>query len=383
MDGSKALLTITAVRDARGMKDWLGVPNAVFSGDPAWVAPLNVIERRRIAPSHAPFFTFGDAVLFLAYRGRRPVGRISAQINRRHVKLHDDRCGHFGFFDCIDDQEAARALVDAAASWLRACGMSSMAGPMNFSLNEECGCLVSGFETPPAMLMTHARPWTGALLEGAGLSKQIDLYAYRVPPDRLPLSMYEKIAGRARQRGGISVRPFDMKRYDQEVHLLVDIFNDAWQHNWGFVPFSAAEIDALLSEMRPLIRSEYGRFVLVNDEPMGVMVALPNINEAIAPFKGRLLPFNWLKLLWLLKRERIRTVRVPLLGIRCAYQSTPIGHELLALLMAEFVGQWRAQALDWVEFSWVLETNKPTVRLAERATGRPVKTYRIYSKAVG
>jgi hypothetical protein len=382
MDQSQASLTIATVHDARSMKDWLAVPDTVFSGDPAWVAPLNIMERRRISRSHAPFFTFGDAMLFLAYRGARPVGRISAQINRRHAKRHDDRCGHFGFFDCIDDQEAARALVDAAASWLHKRGMSSMAGPMNFSLNDECGCLVSGFDLPPAMLMTHARPWTGALLEGAGLCKRIDLYAYRVAPDRLRLSMYEKIADRARQRAGVSMRPFEMKRYRQEVHTLVDIFNDAWRHNWGFVPFSPAEIDALLAEMRPLIRSEYGHFVLVNDEPVGVMVALPNINEAIARFRGRLLPFNWLKLLWLLKRERIRTARVPLLGLRCAYQSTAMGHELLALLVAEFVGRWQAHALDWIEFSWVLETNRPMVRLAERAAGRPVKTYRIYSKAV-
>jgi hypothetical protein len=166
------------------------------------------------------------------------------------------------------------------------------------------------------------------------------------------------------------------------VHTLVDIFNDAWQHNWGFVPFSPAEIGALLAEMRPLIRGAYGRFVLVNDRPVGVIVALPNINEVIAPFGGRLLPFNWLKLLWRLKRESVRTARVPLLGIRRAWQMTPIGGELVALMIAELVREQRAYAHDWIEFSWVLETNRPMVRLAERAAGRPVKTYRIYSKAV-
>jgi hypothetical protein len=381
MDKSPAPLTIAPVRDARGMKDWLAVPDVVFAGDPAWVPPLNIIERRRLSRSHAPFFTFGDAALFLAYRGVRAVGRISAQINHRHLKLHADRCGHFGFFDCMDDQEAATALVDAATAWLRAQGMSSMAGPMNFSLNEECGCLVSGFETPPALLMTHARPWTGALLEGAGLSKQIDLYAFRVAPARLSRAI-RGIADRARQRAGVSVRPFDMKQYRQEVHTLVDIFNDAWQHNWGFVPFSPAEIDALLAEMRPLIRGECGRFVLVNGEPVGVMVWLPNINEAIAPFAGRLLPFNWLKLLWLLKRQRIRTARAPLCGIRRACQSTPIGGQALALLISDSIRQWDADGLDWIEFSWVLASNRPMVRLLELAAGPPVKTYRIYSKAV-
>jgi hypothetical protein len=376
-----AALDIAAVHDARTVRDWLAVPFAVFSGDSVWVPPLNFHERRRISRSRAPFFTFGDAQLFVAYRSRRPIGRISAQINRRHLEFHRDGCGHFGFFDCVDDSEAAQALVGAAADWLRAHSVSRMVGPVNFTTNEECGCLVSGFDTPPAILMTHARPWFGPLLEHAGLCKEIDLYAYRLVPDMLPSSIYS-IADKARHRSGVSVRPFDMRRYAEEVHTLIDIFNDAWQNNWGFVPFSPAEIDALLAEMRPLIRGEYGRFALFKGEPAAVMVGLPNINEAIASFKGRLLPFNWLKLLWLLKRERVRTVRVPLLGIRRAYQSTPIGGELLALLIAEFVQQMRTYDLDWVEFSWVLETNKPMVTLAERAAGPPVKTYRIFSRSL-
>jgi hypothetical protein len=193
----------------------------------------------------------------------------------------------------------------------------------------------------------------------------------------------KEIADRSRHREGVTVRPFDMTRYAQEVHTLIDIFNDAWRLNWGFVPFSAAEIDALLAEMRPLMRGEYGRFVMVNDRPVGVIVALPNINEVIAPFGGRLLPFNWLKLLWRLKRETVRTARVPLMGIRRAWQMTPIGGELVALMIAELVRLQRGYVHDWIEFSWVLETNRPMVRLAQRAAGPPVKTYRIYSKAVG
>src|SRR5215470_8191011 len=173
MASSTRAVNILPVHDARTVKDWLAVPFAVFSSDPAWVPPLNFIERRRISRSHAPFFTFGEAELFVTYRANRSIGRISAQINRRHLEFHGDRCGHFGFFDCIDDPEAAQALVDAAATWLCTRGSSSMVGPMNFSLNEECGCLVAGFDTPPAMLMTHTRPWTGPLLERAGLSKHI------------------------------------------------------------------------------------------------------------------------------------------------------------------------------------------------------------------
>jgi hypothetical protein len=374
-------VSIVAVADRKTVKDWLAVPFSVFAGDPAWVAPLTFMERRRISPKHAPFFTFGEAKLFLAYRGGRPVGRISAQINRRHLERYRDDCGHFGFFDCEDDRDAAQALVDAAADWLRSAGMARMVGPQNFSLNEECGCLVSGFDTPPAVLMTHARRWTGPLLEAAGLTKAMDLYVYRLERGKVPKDI-AALAQLARQSAGVSTRQFDMKRYADEVRTVIDIFNDAWSENWGFVPFSAAEIDALLAEMRPLFRGHYGRFVLVNNEPVGIIVGLPNINEVIAPFHGRLLPFNWLKLWWVLRGESIPTARVPLMGIKKAYQGTPVGGLLLMLLMDEFNAQMKHHNLDWAEFSWVLESNTRVAAMAERGFGPPVKTYRLYGKAL-
>ncbi len=376
-----ATLRVVPVADRRAIDDWIAVPYSVFRGDPAWVPPLNLLERRRISPKHAPFFSFGDVGLFLAYRAGRPVGRISAQINRRHLDRYHDACGHFGFFDCLDDSEAANALVDTAANWLRSRSMLRMVGPMNFSLNEECGCLIDGFADPPAILMTHARRWTGRLLEDAGLRKEMDIYAYRLVPNKLPRRIYE-IADIARSSPSVAIRRFNLRRYEEEVRTVVDIFNDAWSANWGFVPFSAAEIDALLAELRPLFRDHYGRFVLVNDEPVGFMVGMPNINEAIASFNGRLLPFNWLKLWWTLKQEKIRTARVPLLGIRKAFQATPLGGQMLALLVAEFIPQMQSHNLRWVEFSWVLETNRRMIALAELAAGPPVKTYRIYNKTL-
>jgi hypothetical protein len=379
--GSPSAIKIVAVEDHKAINDWLAVPRAVFADDPAWVQPLDFLERRRISRRHAPFFTFGDAALFLAYRGDRPVGRISAQINRRHLDYHRDSCGHFGFFDCCNDPEAAQALVDSAAEWVRGRGMKRMAGPLSFSVNEECGCLVSGFDTPPAILMPHARTWTGRLLEGAGLAKEVDLYAYRIAPDKLSKRIIQ-IGEFAKCSSGVSIRQLDMKHYADEVHTLIDIFNDAWSGNWGFVPFSKAEIDALLAEMRPLFRGHYGRLVLLNDQPVAFMLGMPNINEAIARYHGRILPFNWLKLWWLLKHEAIPTARVPLLGVRKAYQSTPMGSMFLALLISEFVAQMLSHNLRWVEFSWIVETNKPMIKLAEAASGPPVKTYRIYRRTL-
>jgi hypothetical protein len=254
-------------------------------------------------------------------------------------------------------------------------------GPCNFSLNDECGCLVDGFDTPPAILMPHARVWTGALLERAGLSKEMDLLVYRTAP-AIPDRM-AKLAERAKRIGGISLRKFDMNRYTQEIELLVEIFNDAWSGNWGFVPFARAEIDALAAELKPFFRDEYGRFMLVDGQPIGVIVGLPDLNGIIKPFAGRLLPFNWAKLIWALKRETWRSVRVPLMGLRREWHATPQAGGLLALMIQTLVGQAQARyRLDWVEFSWILEINKPMRALAESLAGPAVKTYRLYGKAI-
>jgi len=256
-----------------------------------------------------------------------------------------------------------------------------MVGPLNFSVNEECGCLVSGFETPPAVLMTHSRLWTGRLLESAGFANEIDLFAYRLLPSQMPRRAHQ-IAELASRTRGVTTRSFDMVRYADEVRLLVDIFNDAWSENWGFVPFSPAEIDALIAEMRPFFRGNYGCFVLFHGEPVGLMVGLPNINEVIAEFGGPLLPFNRIRLLWWLRMERARSVRIPLLGLRKTYQSTPMGGMVLALLAAELLQLWRQYHHRWVEFSWVLENNTRMVELAELVAGAPAKVYRIYTKGI-
>ncbi|MGE0698336.1 MAG: dATP pyrophosphohydrolase [Hyphomicrobiaceae bacterium] len=372
------------VRPVEGKKDraaWLALPGRLMRGDPAWIEPLDLQERRRISRSGNPFFSFGEAVLLLAWRGDQAIGRISAQINRRHLERHDDATGHFGFFACEYDPEAAEALVDAAAQWLRSRGMRRMVGPLSFTINEEVGLLVDGFDTQPAILMGHARPWTGRLLEMAGLAKEIDTYAYRMVPSAVP-PIIQRLAQKAEQSGRVAVRPFVMRNYRAEVEVLIDIFNDAWASNWGFVPFSQAEIDALVAETRHLIRGKYGRLLLLDGEPAGVMLALPDVNEATKDFGGRLLPFNWARLVATTWGERWRAARVPLLGLRKRFQRTALAPAMLALLIAEFMRESRNYPLEWAEFSWVLETNTAMTSLAEIATGPPAKTYRVYSKAL-
>jgi hypothetical protein len=376
----EAELRIATVDDAAARAVWLEVPYKVFEGDPAWVAPLRLVEAKRFTPKH-PFFAFGEAQLFIAYRGEEPVGRISAHVNKRHLEWHKDDTGHFGFFECMDDPEAAQALVDAAADWLRAKGLKRMVGPLNFSTNEESGLLVEGFDTQPAIMMTHARPWFGPLLEGAGLSKEMDLYAYRLDLRAVP-EQVGRLAAKAYESGRIRVRNVDTKRLQQEMELLTDIFNDAWSQNWGFVPFHRIEVDAMVSELKPFFRANYGRFAEIDGRPAAVMIGLPDINGLIQPFRGKLLPLNWLKLVMGLQREEFRGARIPLLGIRREYQHTPLASSVLAALVKEFVGEAQTKSLEWVEFSWVLETNKAMNALGRLASGAPVKTFRIYSKAL-
>lgn len=375
-----APLNISQIAIPKQAKRWLAVPYTVYAGDPNWIPQLNLLEKQRISPKHAPFFTFAEAAFFVASRGETPVGRITAQVNRRHLETHRDNTGHFGFFDCANDPEAAHALVGAASAWLKERGLERMMGPLSFSINEECGCLIEGFDSPPAMLMPHGKPWMGALLEQTGLAKEIDLFAYRTQPKQLPPRI-AALAGRAERFGNVKLRHFDMRRYRAEIDLLVDIYNDAWSDSWGFVPFSTAEIDALARELRPFFRNEYGRFLMIDGEVVGFAVGLPDINGIIAPYRGRLFPFNWARLIWTMKRETWHTARIPFLGIRRAWRTTPRGSALVVLLVRDLVLQAAGRyALDWAEYSWVRETDSRMVSLGEAIAGPPAKTYRIYAK---
>lgn len=375
-------IRVATIDNGSSVQDWLSVPRTVYAADPHWIVPLDLLEKQRISRKHAPFFTFGEGEFFVAYRGNKPVGRISAQVNHLHLKTHQDNTGHFGFFDCVNDGAVAQALVDAATAWLKARRLARMLGPFSLSINEECGCLVAGFDSPPAMLMPHGAPWIGPLLEKSGMSKEIDLFAYRTVPRQVPPRI-EKLAARAERFGSVSARHFDMSRYRAEIELLVDIYNDAWSDAWGFVPFTTAEIDALATELRPFFRNEYGRFLLVDGKEVGMSVMLPDINNVIAPFHGRLLPFNWARLIWSMKRETWHSVRVPFLGIRRAWRTTPRGSALVVLLVRDLLVQAISNyRLDWAEYSWVRDNDPRMKSLGEAIAGAPAKTYRIYARGI-
>lgn len=370
---------VRTLRDSRSREDWLSVPGRLYHADPNYIEPLRLSERERISARHNPFFSDGEAEFFIAYMNGSPVGRMSAQINRVHLAQHADATGQFGFFDCADDTAVAEALVDRASQWLSSRGIRRVCGPFNLTINQDSGLLVDGFSSPPAILTSHAGPWTGGLLEHCGFTKAIDLFAYRMRPQASPREL-TRLANFARQSGRIRVRNIDMSRFAAEARLIFDIFNDAWSDNWGFVPVRQNDIDAIVRDMRPIMRKKFGFIAEIDGVPAAMLIVLPDVNRTIAPFNGRLLPFNWARLAQAVLSDKWKTARIPLLGIRKCHRNSPLGAGILSLLISDALELARSYDLEWVEFSWVLETNRAMVNLGTLSAGAPAKVFRVYEK---
>jgi hypothetical protein len=374
-------IDIKPLRGRRALGDWLDVPSIAYAGDPNFIAPLRLVERERISPRHNPFFSYGDAEMFVAYRNGAPAGRISAQINRKHLAHSADDTGHFGFFDCIQDDAVASKLIETASAWLSARGLTRMRGPFNLTVNQDIGLLVDGFESAPAILTSHAAPWSGGLLEASGLAKAMDLFAFRMNPNSLPREI-ERLAKFAKDSNRVRVRQVRMDTFADEARLVFDIFNDAWSHNWGFEPVTEPDIKAMIRDIRPIMRSKFGWIAEIDGEPAAMMMVLPDINRVVSGFGGHLLPFNWAKLAYEIYADRWETARVPLLGIRRRYRDSILAPAVLSLLVSNIVELGQGYDIDWIEFSWILETNGPMVHLATLAAGPPARTYRVYEKAL-
>ena len=369
-------LQIVPVNSPAEFKRFIRLPAQLHKHDPLYVAPLEMERNESLSAKHNPYFEHAEVQFWLAVRGGRDVGRISAQVDRLATK----GAGHFGLIDAIDDAEVFAALFETAETWLKARGCTTVLGPFNLSINEETGLLVQGFDTPPAVMMSHDFPYVGARVEGAGYSKATDLIAYEYDV-RKPLS---GIAKRMvdRKSTQIRLRHLDMKRYLEDIQTVTHIFNDAWADNWGFVPYTPAEIDHLARSLKPLIDPKMVPIAELDGKPVAFGIMLPNLNEAIRGFNGKLLPFNWAKLLWRLKVGGVKTGRLPLMGVRRDVSSNYAG-SLAPFLVIESI-RLRAAELGYhtVELSWILESNVAMRRMIESVGGVPYKTYRVYQKTL-
>ncbi|KCZ87937.1 hypothetical protein [Hyphomonas johnsonii] len=378
-------ISIRPLQTTADRKAFLEVPYEAYGHLEDWRAPLRFERAAQIDPAKNPSLARMEHVLMVARRGNDVVGRVAAFINPAHLEVHKDATGHFGFLDTISpDGEVVGALMQAAEDWLRSRGMKRIAGPFNFSVNEECGLLVDGFDTPPVMMMPHGRPDYAPALEACHYTKAMDLHAYMCSlgePYRVPEKI-RKLKEAFGRDPGLEVRMLNSQDYKGEINLVLDIFDDAWSNNWGFVPFGKDEITHLANELKPLIRRDGLWIGLIDGEPACFTLVLPNLNEATEGLDGRLLPFGWLQLLHRLNLRGTRTARLPLAGMRRKFHKTRRGMlAMVASCEAAFAAQ-HARGVREVEASWILETNRDLIKLVSVYAAPRYKTYRIYDKAL-
>jgi GNAT superfamily N-acetyltransferase len=373
-----ATLRITPVKNKVDLDQFIRVPNRVFKADSAWISPLLLERRMHLSEKINPYFQHAQWQAWIAWRGDQPVGRISAQIDALHLAQHEDATGFFGMLDAEDNEETFGALIKTAEQWLQDKGIKRVRGPFNLSINEEMGLLVEGFDTPPVFMMSHALPYYSKHIELCGYQKAVDTFAYMIAPDfEAPQIMLRLVAASAHR---VHVRPINLKRFDEEISLLRDIFNDAWAENWGFVPFTEAEFHELGKNLRFLVDADLIQIAEVDGEAAAFVVAMPNINEAIQGLQGELLPFGWLKMLWRLKVRYPNTARVPLLGVKRKFQRTRLGPSLAFQVIDAVRVRLVSLGTKQIELSWILEDNAGMRNIIESIGGRAYKRYRVYER---
>lgn len=360
---------------------FLRLPYRIYQGDPNWTAPLLMERREHLSPKN-PFFAHADVQMWLALRDGEAVGRISAQVDRMHVERHGKQ-GHFGFLEAVDDPAVFAALLRTAEDWLRERGMADAVGPASFSVNDEFGLLVKGFDSPARMLMNYAKPYYAAYVEAAGYAriKGLNAYIYELanPMPKPATWMATKAGGNPR----IAFRKFNAKRLREDIHLMVDIFNDAWTDNWAFVPMTNEEVDHMAAQIRPLLNPDFGWFAEVDGEPAAMIIALPDLHEALRGLGGRLNPVTAVKLLWRLKVAGLKQTRVAMMGVRKALQDSFLSGSLTFALIDRVATEGRKAGVRDAELSWVLDDNTRMARIIETVAGEPYKQYRVYARPLG
>jgi len=368
-------ITVRPVGSRADLEQFIRLPWTIYKGNRNWVPPLVDDQRKMLKPGHNPFFEHARAQLFLAEQGGRIVGRISAHVDDNHNSFHNERCGFFGFFECTDDQAAADALLGAARTWIGQQGMEAMRGPFNFTTNDTAGLLIDAFDSPPVIEMTYNPAYYPALYEGYGLAKAMDLYAYYFEPAKMD---HERIAmlGRRVERKGITFRNIDISKFEDEVKIFKQVYNHAWEKNWGFIPLTEEEIEHIARNFKSIIDPAFIIFAFDGDKPVGALWALPDYNVVIKKLNGKMGPLEILK--FLLLKRKIRHARVMTAGVVRDYQKRGIEAGLVARLFENGVKKGYTSS----ELSWVLENNVMMNRLAEAVGARVYKTYRVYEMKV-
>ena len=369
-----AEVTIQPVDTRSQQKRFVRLPWRIYRDDPCWMPPLIMSQEELLGFRPHPFYEKSRSRSFLAVRGGRDVGRITAIVNAGHVERFGEQRGFFGFFECDDDHAAAKALFEAAGNWLHGQGMTSIRGPANPSLNYECGLLIEGFSTPPFFMMTHNRPYYGQLVEENGFGKVEDMYAFWGEMSMLATldAKLGTMVQAVQERFGVTVRPLDRSRFDEEVRMFLNIYNSSLGGTWGFVPLSSGEVKHMAASLKHLIVPELAMVAEVGGKPIGTVFCLLDYNPRIKQINGRLFPFGFLRLLW--NKKGIKRMRAISTNVIPEYQAWGVGLVLMGALAPRAV----AWGMKEVEFSWVLESNHLSKRTLERGGALVTKKYRMY-----
>ena len=373
-------IEVSEVTSRRERDAFITFQRQIYANDPAWVPPLIIERKRFLDRKRHPFYRHGDAALFLARKNGKIAGRIMASDDPNYNSLHKTNLGCFGLFECIDDREVAASLFDAAANWLRAKGRNEIMGPIDYSTNYVCGLLIDGFQFPPTILTAHNPPYYRHLLEACGFAKAKDWYAWWFADPSSAVMHLRRLAPRLKTRWPVVIRPANLKELRGESRRLRQIFNQAWEKNWGFVPFTEAEIEFMTEELRPLIIPEFAWIAEIGNEPVGFTLCLPDINVVLRDLNGRLtrfgLPTGLMKLLFY--KKRIRKGRLIALGVVEKYRRAGIAEMLVLRVMEETMIKRGITG----ELSMTLEDNYMINRFLEAIAAQRYKTYRIYSKSI-
>jgi hypothetical protein len=366
------MIEIIEALTPKDLRDFIELPFSLYSKDNCYVPPL-IKEIQKHFSSENPFFQHAKVRYFLAKKDGRTKGRIASIINQQHIAIHKEKTGFFGFLETSNDHEIASALLDAASKALRKEGMDNMRGPMNFSTNEECGFLIEGFDSPPMLMMPYNPPFYNTLMEQYGMEKAKDLYAYILDvPEELPQKIHR--VAEIVAKSGISIRHINKNNFEADMGIFKEVYNSAWEKNWGFIPLTDDDLVYLAKNLKPVIVPEMTLIAEKNGAPVGFMGLLPDFNFVLKHMNGKMNPLSIVKALYY--SRKIKDLRMLLLGIRAEYRNKGVD----ALLFREGFKGVKKGGYKRVEFSWILEDNIPVQRLIEMIGGRLYKKYRIYEK---
>ncbi|MEW6086808.1 MAG: N-acetyltransferase [bacterium] len=366
-------ITIKEVESKKDLHIFIRFPYELYKNDPNWVPPLLIEREEFFNPKKNPFYEHAEIKLFLAFKGREPVGRISAHINFNHNNFYKDKVGFFGFFECEKDYAVAEKLLSKASLWLKSKGMDIARGPMNFSTNEECGLLVKGYDSPPVLMMSYNPPYYADFLEASGFKKEMDLFAYFFEFSDIP-EYIKKVSERLMKRRNVIVRPINTRKFWQDVEIIKKVYSSAWEENWGFVPMTDKEFTKTANDFKMIMDKNMILFAEIDGKPVAFFLALPDLNIALKKIKGRLLPFGLIKLL--LEKRKINALRVLTMGVVKEYRHWGID----VLLYNTGFKNAVKNGYKKVEYSWILESNEMMNKILVRMGSDPYKTYRVYDK---